>query len=394
MIHRSIRIIFPALLYCMQLSAQYASGISELHYTNSAGETGITTYIYNGRDTPYKAIWELSDGSRWSVNYHEFDTLGNLVRKYREYSDSITSTQTYTYNENGQLIRETFNRSDGVTGNVEYIYANGRCRKADCMGLNGWYSGDIEYRYGDSDMKDSAILVREGNRIGIIRYEYDSENRLLTEVWSFSTGFTQTFRYNYREPGCRAYRSSNVFIRPDCRWNVSKEEYDFNGQGGGPSYYEYADDNRLLKKIFVRSDGLKTITEFTYLDNGLLKESFRQYNDGKTGTFTYTYDDYDQLVKRVFLRSDGVNGLEQYMYDDHGRLASGKYLNFDGWLTGDLVFEHDRYDRISDAGFSGHNGLQAEIRFKYDQQGHLVSIHWNFPDGTTQTYGFEYSETD
>ena len=388
--HRNKIIILPALLICLHLSAQYADGIYTLHYTNSAGEQGVTTYIYNGRVTPYKAIWELKDGSRWSENYHEFDSQGKLARKYREFSDSLTIDQSFIYNSNGELVHETFSRSDGVTGEVDYLYDNGRCLKAVCRGLNGWFFGEIQYHYGESGMKDSATLVMEGNRAGNVMYGFDSKERLEKEVWTFSAGFTQTFLYGYIETGCLPYRSSNVFIRPGCHNVVKTEKYDYNGEGGGPSHYDYGEDNRLLKKTFVRSDGLKTTTDFTYGDNGLLKESVRHYYDGKTGTFTYAYDQHHQLVRREFQRSDGFTGTEEYRYGSHGRLLSGKYVNFDGWLTGDLRFTHDRYDRISTATFKGTGGSGANILFDYDGSNNLVSIHWVFLDGTTQTYWFGY----
>jgi hypothetical protein len=210
------------------------------------------------------------------------------------------------------------------------------------------------------------------------------------EEWVFNSGFSQTFRYTYLECDCIPYRSSNVFIRPSCTRVIKKELYDFNGEGGGPSYYEYDKNNRLLKKTFVRSDGLKTITDYFYLDEGLLEKSVRHYNDGRTGTFTYTYDCYGQLTERQFVKSDGSTGHELYSYDEYGRIISGHYQNFDGWLTGWMEFSHDMYDRISSAVFNCKNGLEARISFTYDEKGELVKVHWLFSNGTTQTYAFDY----
>ncbi len=390
MVTRMKILIVPWLACCMQLSGQYETGIHKLLYTNSQGEKGFTTYIYNGRETPCKAIWELADGSRWSVNHHTFDERGHLVERSREFSDSVTSRQRFTYNQAGRLVHETFSRSDGVVGEVEYRYTGDRCIKAICNGLNGWFFGEIIYHLNEEGERDSASLVMKGNRVGFIRYRLDETGRIDHEVWTFSSGFTQSFTYNYLEKGCTAYRSSNALLRTTCSKVVRQEQYDYNGQGGGPSYYEYDSQNRLLKKTFVRSDGLKTVTGYTYLDNGLLKESVRQYNDGKTGTFTYTYDRYRQLTRRDFLRSDGFTGSETYTYDRNGKMITARYVNFDGWLTGDLAFSHDRYDRIISASFTGENGISAGISFRYDEPGNLARIHWEFGNGTTQTYLFSY----
>ena len=375
---------------------QYEPGMLTLIYKNNAGEKGLTTYIYNRQELPYKAIWELEDGSRWSVNYHAFDSLGNMIRKYREFSDSLTSEQEFKYNENNQRISESFRRSDGVEGEVSYVYEDGLRVNADCKGLNGWFHGTIEYIYSGSSRPDSARLMSDDQIIGGIYYHYDHSHRLDREIWEFHSGFRQTFEYTYPNDEDVIYRSSNVFIRPHPEWIVNKEAYDYSGQGGGPSYYEYDSENRLVKKTYVRSDGLKTVTSYRYEENGLLKASERIYLDGQTGEFTYTYDEHAHLIRRDFRRSDGFEGSEVYTYDAHGRLVSGEYVNVDTWLTGSLTFKHDRYDRITSAKFVGSentDGVSADLTFSYDAQGNLVSIHWDFSNGATQTYRFEYRKT-
>jgi hypothetical protein len=368
---------------------QYEQNLFKLSYTNSSGERGFTTYIYNGKPHPYKAIWELKDGSRWSVNYHEFDGEGNMTRKYREFSDSITTLQEFYYNSDHKLARETFSRSDGVNGTVNYMYSEDRLSSADCMGLNGWFHGKIIYQYRPGEKRpSSAVLQRDGKDIGNIKYRYNY-SQLETEIWTFSTGFSQTFTYSYTDTWNIHYKSSNVFIRDNYPWIISEENYDYSGQGGGPSYYRYGNRGKLLEKVFVRSDGLKTGTDYHYLDKGLLEKSVRHYSDGKTGTFTYIYDNNCNLVERNFRRSDGFVGNEKYHYDTNGKLISGEWVNFDGWLTGLLEFRHDRYDRPVSASFTNTEN-KAHIKFEYDFPGNLTGIYWEFDSGATQTYKFVY----
>lgn len=374
----------------LNISAQYADGLLKLSYNDSSGEVGFTTYIYNGLKLPCKAIWELANGTRWSVNYHEFDSNGNMVRKYREFSDSLTTLQTFSYNGQNQLIHETFSRSDGIEGSADYIYEKGICIYADCKGYNGWFTGRINYRYDHSGIKESAGLERDSLIIGTIDYSKDISGRIISEVWTFTSGFRQTYIYQYQDNNCTQYRSSNIFIRPSCSWRITEENYDYSGQGGGPSYYKYGDSGSLDHKTFVRSDGMKTETDFFYAPGGLLERSVRHYSDGKRGTFTYIYNKNNQLTERDFERSDGFKGRERYSYDSAGRLIDGEYLNFDGWLTGKLKFTHDRYDRIISAVYEGEDGLTAEIEFEYDRDSNLIKINWRFSNGATQTYWFKY----
>ena len=69
----------------------------KLHYENSNGEKGITIYEYDTDGIAQTATWKLLDGSRYSRNYHTYDHSGNLVRKYREFSDGLTSNTIYEY---------------------------------------------------------------------------------------------------------------------------------------------------------------------------------------------------------------------------------------------------------------------------------------------------------
>ncbi len=370
---------------------QYEKNLLKLEYTNSSGEEGLTTYIYNGKQHPYKAIWELKDGSRWSENYHEFDANGNMTKRDRTFSDSVTISQTFTYNKDSQLITETFSRSDGVKGTVNYFYEKGNRSYADCKGLNGWFHGRIDYSYNDGDHPVYAKLSQNNKRIGEIIFRYNDIGQLTEEDWNFDTGFSQSLKYEYLDREHLHYKSSNAFIRDNYPWIISEENYDYSGQGGGPSYYNYDDAGKLQEKIFVRSDGMQTITNYFYRDNGYLEKSVRHYSDGKTGTFTYTYDVNGDLLERIFNRSDGITGSEKYIYDGDGKLISGQWVNFDSWLTGRLEFMHDRYDRIISAKYTSDKDLSADIIFNYDMNGNLIKIHWAFSNGSSQTYTFKFS---
>ena len=169
-----------------------------LHYTNSTGEKGLTTFEYDINGLMYKALWELADGTRCSINYYSYDKNGNLVKKYREFSDGIISNQIYKYDKDGNLKEESFWRSDSVTGIVIYSYNEAaKLVEADCKGMNGWFYGNIEYKYDNNGKKATAELKNDEGQIGTVSFSYDSNNNLSEEIWTFDSGFRQEFIYEF-----------------------------------------------------------------------------------------------------------------------------------------------------------------------------------------------------
>ncbi|MCP4724222.1 MAG: hypothetical protein GY863_04265, partial [bacterium] len=330
-----------------------------LHYENSSGEKGKTTFLYDEDGVNYKARWELLDGSRYSFNYHTYDDQGNWIGKYREFSDSLTSNQDFVYDSNNNKMSESFSRSDGVKGNADYEYdSSGRLVRADCKALNGWFVGIIEYEYDESGIRTGASLKNDGQTIGSIVYTYNEENDLSKEYWSFSNGFSQTFNLEYEVPPSKpvSYTSSNVFIANTENFRPVKENYDYSNEGGGPSHFQYDENGRLINKIFERADGLKTETTFKYDDKGLLIESSRRHNDGLVTTFKYNFNKDRKLTTRLLERSDGIKGSETYTYSTDGKLRKAIYDNFDYWLNGIILYEYDDKNNISRGSFKGKDG--------------------------------------
>ena len=172
----------------------------KLHYENLTGEKGLTSFFYDENGVMHKARWELLDGSRSSENYYTYDRKGNLIKKYREFSDDITSTVLYNYNEKGNLISEFFDRSDGVTGNTNYEYdKDERLVKAICNGLNGWFYGTIIYKYDVDGRKSKGLIEKNEKQIGTIVFGYDPNGNLIKEYWEFPDSWSQTFIYEYEK---------------------------------------------------------------------------------------------------------------------------------------------------------------------------------------------------
>ena len=172
----------------------------KLHYENSSGEKGLTTFIYDENEIINKAYWQLNDGSRSSENYYTYNEEENLIKKYREFSDGITSTQSYEYDQKENLISEHFSRSDGVTGTTDYKYdKDEKLVKAICNGFAGWFYGTIIYEYDVNGRKFKGIIEKDEKQVGTINFEYDTAGNLLKEYWEFQDSWSQTFIYEYEE---------------------------------------------------------------------------------------------------------------------------------------------------------------------------------------------------
>ena len=340
-----------------------------------------------------KCYWTLLDSTRFSHNWYTYDRHGNLLRKYREFSEGRVSSNIYQYDENDNLVLELFERSDNISGKVTYTYdEKGRLLTADCQGLNGWFYGFIKYQTDKQGRKISATISKDTAQIGTITYSYDEHGNLLKEHWDFPDVWYQTFEYEYEsytEKTPPSYASANVFITNTAEYQIVEENYSYNGQQGGPSSYEYDEDGKLIRKIFERSDGFRTETTFKYDSAGFLVQSERNYNNDLSGTFSYEYNGNRLLTKRMFERSDGVTGSELYEYDFKMKLIKAEYENFDGWLSGTLTFEHDDSDKFTKGYFDGKD-FDADISFHYDEFGNIVRIRWDFSSGQYQTYDFVY----
>jgi hypothetical protein len=396
-------LLFSVLFLMMEGSCFYNQNthngeyrVIRLHYENSGGEKGVTTFDYNEKRQLSYAIWELLDGSRTSLNFYTQNPSGKLIKKYREFSDEKTSTQLFEYDENENLIRETFERSDGVHGVTSYEYdEDGKLLKANCEGLNSWFYGIISYSYNQKGKLSKGIIEQNGQKSGIINYLYDENENLVEEDWDFSGKWQQIFRYDYKKyytDNLQLYTSANVFIPKSKKFRIIKENYAYAGETTGPSYYHYDAGGKLTEKIYERSDGLYTKTIYLYDNIGRITKAYRQYSDGKTAVFTFTFNENDKLIKKDFFRSDGLKGSENYQYDQDNFLIGAKYENVDFWLSGQIDFIHDQSGKVEKGFFAGDKGFDADITFNYDEQENLINIEWEFSFGKSQVYTYEYEK--
>ncbi len=78
-----------------------------LAYTNTGGEDGVSIYHYRRDGVMGAGTWFLTDRSRYSANYYIYDENGRMVKKYREFSDGLVSTQRFEHDEAGRVTKES-----------------------------------------------------------------------------------------------------------------------------------------------------------------------------------------------------------------------------------------------------------------------------------------------
>lgn len=365
--------------------------LKKLHYSNSLGEKGVTTFFYSLENKNYRAKWELLDGSKSSINYHLYNEQGKLIRKYKEFSDSTTSSNFYKYDDMGNLIEDYFERSDKIRGTVWYTYENGRKTEAECRGYNGYFWGFIKYIY-ENNILIKGIILKEGKETGSIEYKYDKDQNIISEFWDLGN-WNQTFNYEYEPVGCNtpiSFTYSSPFLKESKPFTIKEEIYIWNNEKEGISYYKYKDQNQaqLVSKIY-EYEGKNTVTTFEYDDAGLLMKSTRIYSDGKKAQFYYLFSQNRKLLRRICFGDYGYFASETYTYDETGNLSEADWLKFDSWLTGTIKFNYEN-NILKSGFFNGKDGFNSDIIINCDEMNRVYEILWQFSFGKTQTYKFSY----
>jgi hypothetical protein len=255
--------------------------------------------------------------------------------------------------------------------------------------------GCTYFKYDNNGILIKAFWVLDHkSRSSKNLYEYDDKNNLTEESWDFQGKWKQIFKYYYEKKDINKNYYSNPLLANESKYRISKENYTFNNEIGGPSLYYYNEEGLLYKKVFIRSDSITTTTFYEYDPERKLITSKRNYSDGSVAVFNYVYDENSNLVFRSYNREDTLAGFESYFYNSEGDLIKAYIKNFDNWLTGITYYNLDETGRITGGEFKGENGFDAHISFNYNNEGLISEIIWEFTFGKFQKYTFEYELTD
>jgi hypothetical protein len=175
--------------------------LARLIYDNSSGEKAITIFEYNEKGQNDRAIWKLEDGSRYSLNLYAYDEKNNLIRKEREYSDHKNTVQLYKYDQLNRLISEEFVLQDTSRGISTFEYDDkNQLVLIHCRAYNGWINGLIKIYYLENGLREKGELIQQERVVAKIHYGYDEERHMTSEIWEFTSGWRQSFIYDYEKP--------------------------------------------------------------------------------------------------------------------------------------------------------------------------------------------------
>jgi YD repeat-containing protein len=364
-----------------------------LDYDNSSGEKGTTCFDRDENGRIDRALWELLDGGRYSINFYAYDGRGRLIRKAREFSDHKDTVQLYRYDDRGRLQSEEFFAGNDSKGVTTYEYdPRGRLVLIRCHACNGWIEGTIRLAYGVDGLRSGGELVQDGAAVAEIAYDHDRDGNLAKETWTFKSGWRQTLLFVYAKtagPRPNAYASPNPFV-VNLEAPVRREDYRYGDKLGGPSVYRYDRRGRLREKTFTRSDGLTTDTFYFYGGGAVPLRAYRRYSNGKNALFRYRYDKASRMLSKGFVTNDGASGRDTFSYDAAGMLKSADYVNSDEWLTGTMIIDETSRGLPRRGTYTDRSGLGASILFDYDGRSRLLRIAWTFSDGRTQVYSYSY----
>jgi len=173
---------------------------------------------------------------------------------------------------------------------------------------------------------------------------------------------------------------------------------------------------RLLKLNYSNSSGEEGVTEFEYDafgnlvfsywnllngkrssknryvvdEKGYIIEKSRIFSDSINSQKQFEYNLCGKLLKETFSSSDGIEGLAIYHYDEHGNLTFADCRNYNGWLTGKIQYEYNRYEVIDKAVIKKDNEEIGTIIYQYDIDGNLKIEKWDFNGIWEQTFIYEY----
>ncbi len=369
------------------------SRVARLAYTNTLGEQASTEFFPDADGRIVSAYWQLADGSKRSTNTYQYNHRGHLISVFREFSDSVTSFEVFTYDEQGNRAGERFCRSDRVRGTAAYHYdASGRRVGATFQRHKGWLDGEAVFAYDRAGVLTGGVIMNDADTVAIITYTYDARGDLVDEVWRFTQGWSQTFHYEYVPAQCRIWSLPDPLITNSCRFRPLREEYTYNDTLGGPSQYTYGPEGNLVRKSFARSDGLSTVTTYEYDPSRRLVRSVCREADGTEHVSMFEYDTAGRMIQKTRMAGDVPVSTTAYYYDAQGRVLRQVLQNVDGWLTGLLTFDTDGRGRVQRGVFRGQGSIRATVTYEYDVYDRLRTVRWHFSSGTTQEYRYAYEE--
>lgn len=270
-------------------------------------------YEYNDKGLLIKEItcdkwWEPE---LWDV--YIYDDNENLIREESYNSNGLSSTLTYTYDENGELSQKEFKATGQYADNAYYkeeyeiSESDYHMKKYDIDGE--LVDEEIKYYFA---FYDGKYLITDEYKQDEYKYEYTYDDNGLLIMKLDNHSMNEVYPYTKYE-----YDSQNRIVKETNYLGMEIKDW---------YVYIYDDDSQIvtINKMNHKNDGVteymesqtvkhyddKIISETCYLtDESLLNRKEYEY-DSNGNVTKYTYDDGSERNKKI----------EIYEYDSKGNL--------------------------------------------------------------------------
>lgn len=304
-----------------------------LTYYSESGNRRMK-YEYNDKGLLIKEItcnkwWEPE---LWEV--YAYDSNGKLIREENYNSKGLSSTLTYTYDENGELSQKEYKATGQYADNAyyreEYEISESyyHMEKYDIDGelvdeeikyyfayyddkylITSEYKQDeykYEYTYDDNGLLIIKIDNHSMNKVyPYTKYEYDSQNRIVKETNYLGTEIKDWYVYIYDD------ESQTVTINKMNHMNDGVTEY-MEAQ----TIKRY-DDKIMSETYYLMDESLANSKEYEYDSNGNI--------------IKYTYDDGSERNKKIEMYEYDLKGnlLKITTYNGNNKIIETEELEYD-----------------------------------------------------------------
>ncbi|MBQ7345743.1 MAG: hypothetical protein IJW45_06750 [Oscillospiraceae bacterium] len=333
----------------------------------------------------------LTETRYWdgSLDYvYGFDTFRNKTMEERYLDGALIWRTSFTWDDAGEEV---------VSYESEAFDDQGRVyKKTHLEGgyVDDWYFGGGQETWSCTYLYDEAGTLTEQRREASAQGEtvwertfcfYDHRGLLVAKYNAeegeiYSAGYDDQGRIT-GEVNCYGPESdgSHYTYAAD---GSSVEDYTGATYGYGQIHRD--PQGRVVREEHYGDGDLERGCAYRYDDQGLLvwMESFSDYHDTRTFTYTYEYDDRGNWTHQHCYEAGLLISTTVRVYDQAGNLIQ-IYETSDGVVLSDQIFAYDDQGRLI---------ADDDYDYAYDDQGRLVEKVSNDGQGDTWRYVYCYDQ--
>lgn len=281
------------------------------------------------------------------LEYYQWNAENDLI----SYTNPLNKTTNFTYT-NGYLtsVQKPFGNSFNTTTSYIY-YANGNLKT-----INNPLNQITSFTYDQY----ANIETITDNISNITTYEYDKASRLTSK--KDANNHTTTYGYDNNDLMTFSLDPMNNLI--SYYYNGNDKLTSVKDVKNHSTTINYNGNTGLIESV---KDQINNYTDFTYYDNGLLKDQ----TDRKNQIINYAYDTLNRLQNVT-----GTGLARNFIYNQNGSITQASDN------SGSMNFEYDSLNRI----ISYTDPFLNQINYEYDLASNLIKII--YPGNKPVSYTF------